>query len=260
MAIDDDFDKGMAAAVQAANAAKQRMGVAAAASEPAPGRRMTAEMTPRALSFAIPPPPLQVVPAPTAERPDEHREARALARATRAAVEVVPAPYRGTNLDYPSALVHRVKNMAAIAKTLASVGERFVVWQGAPGTGKTTLACAALERRIRSEVGRSLEWRPCYTAEWKLAGARARFPLGEGDAPAIEAAMKADLLLIDDVGDDGRDSHRGVRDVIFDRYERGAPTWYTTAFSDDALAERYGAGIARRIFELDRSVVIRCNP
>ena len=40
-----------------------------------------------------------------------------------------------------------------------------------------------------------------------------------------------------------------VPDVLFERHAEGRPTWLTTAMTREAMAERYGDGLARRVYE-----------
>jgi hypothetical protein len=58
-------------------------------------------------------------------------------------------------------------------------------------------------------------------------------------------------------GDD--DDHVAVPDVILERATYGRPTWITTWMSPDQAAQRYGDGIARRLFEAGRVKVIQCG-
>jgi hypothetical protein len=40
-----------------------------------------------------------------------------------------------------------------------------------------------------------------------------------------------------------------VRDVVFERHDAERPTWITTGFSSQQLADFYGDGFLRRILE-----------
>jgi hypothetical protein len=69
----------------------------------------------------------------------------------------------------------------------------------------------------------------------------------------VELAMGCSVLALDDLGNE-RAERSAVPDVIFERHAEDRPTWLTTAFGPDAIAKRYGDGIARRVFE--RAAVI----
>jgi hypothetical protein len=50
-----------------------------------------------------------------------------------------------------------------------------------------------------------------------------------------------------------------VPEVIMDRVNDGRPTWVTTWMTPEQVAQRYGDGIARRLYEAGRVVVIGCG-
>jgi serine/threonine protein kinase len=49
---------------------------------------------------------------------------------------------------------------------------------------------------------------------------------------------------------------REARTLIFERHAQDKPLWVTTGLTRPQLAERYGAGIVRRIFERARIVAL----
>jgi len=123
--------------------------------------------------------------------------------------------------------------------------------------GKST-ACGVLVRRLLSagiragtdEAGTKL-WERARRIEWAhasdLANARKRHPLGENEAPVIESACRASLLILDDLGWDIEPAP--ICDVLNKRYERGAPTIVTTGLEAARIFERYSEAVARRIFD-----------
>jgi len=125
---------------------------------------------------------------------------------------------------------------------------------GPPGAGKTALACAVLGAWIRrgevlgatwDEVGVAASAR--YATDAQLCAAAAAHPLGQGDAPLVRAALRASLLVLDELGSDlaGR---KAARDVLFARYDEGKPTVITTGQTREDVEKFWGGGAGRRIW------------
>ncbi len=179
-----------------------------------------------------------------ADRQEVTRAARRREYAVRQAQCVLPERYQ-IDLDSPE-IVKRVKRRAAIAESLAAVGAMQVVWMGASGAGKSTLACATARRWAEEHGGGRLVW----TRASALATASRYHALGEGEPPAMVAAAKADLLVLDELGDTMRTAAwDDVAEILFRRYEDRRPTWVTTWLTPDKVAAQYGDGFARRVFE-----------
>lgn len=66
---------------------------------------------------------------------------------------------------------------------------------------------------------------------------------------AIQLAIHADLLLLDDLGSECSIPSNPLADVIAARHAAQLPTWVTTELAPEQVALRYGGGAARRIFE-----------
>jgi DNA replication protein DnaC len=82
--------------------------------------------------------------------------------------------------------------------------------------------------------------------------------LGDGEPPLLATAKGATLLLLDEVG---FEMHLEViRDVIFHRYERGAPTIVASERTAEELEGRYGAALMRRLWESGRGMLIDLHP
>ena len=62
-------------------------------------------------------------------------------------------------------------------------------------------------------------------------------------------ATQVPLLLLDDLGHDAKVPSNPVSDLIQERHAEQRTTWLTTGLNAREIADRYGAGIARRIFE-----------
>lgn len=179
------------------------------------------------------------------ERVSNEAEAkRAAAAAKLAAIEAqIPDRYRWATLTAPE-LTQRVRPLTAIAEATETMGAPSLVFLGPAGTGKTSLACAIL-RAASEQRG---VYAGSYVTAFALAKARQEHKLGDGEAPKVEEACKARLLLIDELGAElGRNT--AVQEVIHERHERQLPTLYTSGFTLGELEQRYGAGIVRRILE-----------
>lgn len=235
---------GIDQAVEAANRARERLGDPTIAS--APPAPVGSDPIDRVREWARHAPALAMR-GPSAEQLEASDRAKVEALCSR----VIPGGRRQwARFEHPD-LALRVPSKAAIAASRTAVGEPYVVWTGGSGRGKTALACAALRARIESGCTR-----PLYVAAWRLAVARARHPLGEGEPEIVNAAMRAELLLLDELGDQHQ-ATSAVPDVIYERESEGLPTWITTWMTAHDVTILFGSGIARRIFE--RAVIIDCG-
>lgn len=136
---------------------------------------------------------------------------------------------------------------------------------GPTGIGKTT-ACAVLVRLLLAawvRDGGEGGARAAGASWWRaddLEQARREHPLGRGDAPELIDAAAAELLVLDDAGQD-RDV-QAVSQVLTARGDRGLPTIVTSGRTRAELTEHYGAAIVRRMVEAGgrKGVVLNCFP
>jgi hypothetical protein len=166
----------------------------------------------------------------------------------------LPPAFRWATLAAPE-LRRRVAREGAIAEAEAHLRSPGLVLEGPSGSGKTSLACALL----RAWEARHPRRRAIFAPAWKLGVARAQHGLGQGEAPEVELALTAGLCVIDDLGSERNTAMNAVPDVLFARALEGRPTWVTTWMTPEAVTQRYGDGIARRLFEAGRAVVIACG-
>ncbi len=152
---------------------------------------------------------------------------------------------------------------ALTAKIELAVGTtaRRVVLVGPTGAGKTSLAVAMfrawLEQRVPlGERVSEADGQSLFVSAFKLNKARAQHPLGQGEAPLIERACNATLVVIDDLGAETGLRDDGVREVLHTRHEDARATWVTTFLTPPQTAAKYGGGIARRLSK-DASHVLR---
>lgn len=181
------------------------------------------------------------------------REAQRAAEERRAleneADRLLPPRFRGLDLDGET--VARIITAARVRKArkalaLLAAGERSgIILSGPAGAGKTVTACALL-RSWAIDGGK----RGVYTTAIALANARRDG--GFGETPELIArAIRAQLLVIDDIGQEtlNEPCRASLREVVWARYDRGAPTIYTTAQPQDWVVQAHGDGFARRMYE-----------
>jgi DNA replication protein DnaC len=175
-------------------------------------------------------------------------EADRLAAAVAPVHASVPKHFRWALGASADVLAERVKApRSLIERALANPPAGDMVLHGDTAVGKTSLAVAMLDRYVLQAPAERTGAR-LFEAYW-LAGARARHALGQGEAPIVEAAMRASLLVLDDVGSEIDDRRNVIADVIFRRHNEDLPTWITTGFTPEQLMGRYGSQVLRRIVE-----------
>lgn len=159
----------------------------------------------------------------------------------------IPPAYAGAGLD--AQWLQELVGEDAIARARASLGAPRAAFLGPPGAGKTSLAAAM----FRADVLAQTESRKLHGYRWisshKLAKARAGQPLGEGEAPLVEAALEAAVLVLDELGAEDPRYASAVAEVLYERHEQARRTWVTTGAGPKEIANRYGGGISRRVFE-----------
>lgn len=111
---------------------------------------------------------------------------------------------------------------------------------GPAGAGKSSLAAAILRKY----------WRPKnrWVGAEELALCYRSTPLGTEPA-MLEEAVRAPLAVLDDLGLEAEIREAAPTSMIFRRHQEQRPTIVTTGFDRRAIAARYGAGIARRLFD-----------
>lgn len=186
-----------------------------------------------------------------AEGRADERSARAQAAKLRGAIDEVirwvPPAYAGAELD--AAWLLKLVGHDVITRARESIGERAGACIGAPGSGKSSLAAAVYKAAARSETDPAKLSRFRWVSSHKLAKARAGQPLGEGEAPLVDACLVAPMLVLDELGGEDPRYASAVAEVLYERYEQQLPTWVTTGVGAKEIATRYGGGISRRVFE-----------
>jgi hypothetical protein len=191
------------------------------------------------------------IPAPTPdmdarEEPDTTSSKRQDALA--ALERTIQPVYRWARFSAPE-LPDRIA-ASAIAQAQASWREPRVCLMGVSRAGKTSLAVAMLRQWVRASA-RFGAFVPAY----QLSTARIRHPAGHGEPEVVELALKAPLVLLDDLGCERDHAMNPIADIVFARHAEDRPTWVTTGLTREQLVRRYGLGVVARIFE--RARVIR---
>ena len=152
----------------------------------------------------------------------------------------IPRRFRWARLDSPelAARCHLEGTSPQLAGALV-LRAAGAVFAGPAGSGKTSLAVACLQAR-----GTGL-----FVPALRLGMARMQSGLGDGEAMPVEAAIRAPVLLLDDVGQEAKTATNAVKDVVFARHDAERPTWITTGLTTAQLAGLYGDGFVRRILE-----------
>lgn len=166
-------------------------------------------------------------------------------------IAALPAQYRANRFGGPE-LAARVKDPTGIARARAGCpeGSRRITLVGPAGVGKTSLA-AALGKFFCHE----LALRGTYIDARSLSLARSQSPLG-AEAELVTRALDVGVLLLDDLGLDGEVHNSAIVDVIYQRHASERVTLITTSLTPATAAQRYGDGIARRLFEAVQGAVI----
>ena|SRR3990172_5932517 len=138
---------------------------------------------------------------------------------------------------------------------------RSLVFYGPAGTGKTTLAAAALKERIAREgAGLMVEF-------YDLMNAIQAAYSSEGDESSalLMAAQDAPLLMLDDLGDPDRGNHSNrarfaetddkrlkLYNIVNRRCKMNAPTIFTTNLTPDEVQIQFGESgrIRQRLEEM----------
>jgi hypothetical protein len=163
---------------------------------------------------------------------------------------LVPAEHAGAALSAP--WLRSLVGEDVIARIVRPLGR--VTLLGPAGAGKTSLGVALLREAFAA--GR----RCVFASAADLGRARSGHPLGQGEAPAVAAALAADVLLVDELGIEAPHYSATLAEVIYERHAARRETLVTSGLGLDALGGRYGGGIQRRLAEGAQVIELRRSP
>lgn len=196
--------------------------------------------------------PLRTLPANPTPTCDECIAKAAARERVRLAVanfaKTVPVRYAWTDVD-AAELTARVTPATAIPWARGHVHDAWMTFRGRSGAGKTSLAVALVRERLRvtGEAG-------IMVLAFRLANARIQHRAGDGEPLIVERALRAPFLLLDDIGQEAMTPHNPIADIVQERDAEQLPTWITTGLTREEVGQRYGGGVARRVFETARVV------
>jgi len=134
---------------------------------------------------------------------------------------------------------------------------RSVLLLGPTGIGKSKVVVAAALRVLDAALygtvmdADALRFaaRIRFASGTQLGRARQQSKLG-AEPPIIARARSASLLVLDEIGfEESRGDPLAIRDVIYDRYDIGAPIIATSGLRAEQLEARYGEATMRRLWE-----------
>ena len=163
----------------------------------------------------------------------------------------LPPRFRWSRLDHPD-----FRGRVALPTIPQQPPDAMrVLLFGPSSAGKTTLAVALLRALLGKRVAShpfecdddvDAVARQCRFVPARRLGVAALVP---GDPLEIRRAMRAPVLLLDDLGKDPDIKSNPLPAVIAERHDEERVTWITTELTPPEILKRYGGGIARRICE-----------
>lgn len=126
-----------------------------------------------------------------------------------------------------------------------------VLLRGPSGAGKTSLAVAIMRRRIeKGQRGR-------FVPTIDLRRAHADQVRDRESWKFVNDIVGKSLVLLDDIGFElAGGTAAAVCDMVYSRRGNSRTNIWTTAFSDEQLAQHYGDGTRRRLTESGRVTVV----
>ncbi len=180
------------------------------------------------------------------------------------AIETIPEKHRHTTLLHPQ-LVHWVRSREAIERARACIGKMVVLLVGPKGAGKTPLASAMLLDVVRKGIAddatsreRNIASRVMFVHAYEIPKARSQHPLGEGEPPLIAKALRASVLVLDEL-QPFRDDRNDLYELLHAREAAKRATIITTFMTRDDIARAWDGGLVKRIWDEAERIELGSN-
>lgn len=142
--------------------------------------------------------------------------------------------------------------LEAARRWLADPSSPYLALLGSPGTGKSVAAA-----RVLLDVLKTSKWNGDATGierwpvMWVQAGELTRVgAFGDAHTDWLKAMRGADLLALDDLGDEATELGKAqLVDVVLARHRTGRRTIVTSNLRADAVKKRYGDALVDRLRE-----------
>lgn len=158
-------------------------------------------------------------------------------------------------VDVPKLLADKPRFLRLLPDAPDLARQPKIVLRGPTRQGKTFLAHHLLWHRMThlfTDPATRKDSVDCqFFAAHRLVLARQQHPFGEGEAPLVEEAFDASVLVLDDLGNESHVDGRFdvIEQIIWRREADSLPTWVTTGLTEKQVTERYGHAFSARIFE-----------
>ena len=135
-------------------------------------------------------------------------------------------------------------------KDFVEFGKGVLILMGTNGTGKTRLACAAINKRIRNRKNPGM-YISCNYEVCPLIRSSRSFRAEKSEYDVLQEFYTTPFLVLDEIGkgDDSVISKMFVTCVLAARYDNNLPTLITTNLDKNGLAEFVGQDISSRFKE-----------
>lgn len=195
---------------------------------------------------------------------DGCRDAAAYARLMAPTRDSIPPRFRWVIDATVESVIEAVEaSPELVRRGLTNPPTTNLIFTGQTTKGKTTLTAAMLDAWVRQDP----EHRTgalFVRAPW-IARERARNRFGR-EPEIIEAIIAAPLVNLDDLGNEADDRDGVLRDIVYERYDAGLPTWVNTVLGPNALtleqladdlAKKYDGGLISRLLRGKHVVIGR---
>lgn len=196
-----------------------------------------------------------VIPMPgICEQCDQVRSQRHERHVMRGARDSVPELFRWARPNHPDWATRVTESCRAGLREQGGTLPRMLVFVGPAGSGKSSGACAILNRLhdravfdAPSDVVEKARRSFFVSVPELLSAASERRYGAEAEPTSLRHARSASILVLDDL----RPGRPGdfVDTIAFARFNQGRTTIFTTWMARAECSRHYGEGFARRVYE-----------